>query len=53
MKTKVCLYCEKEFTPDSRVQKYCTHGCALAAKRERDIKVNKERHAKAKQDGVV
>lgn len=37
MKTKICLECGKEFTPESRVQRYCTHGCSLKAKRKRDI----------------
>lgn len=41
---KMCLYCNKEFTPESIRQKYCTHGCALKAKRERDIKNNKKRY---------
>lgn len=50
MATKICPFCGKEFTPESRVQRYCTHGCSLKAKRERDIKAGKERWAKRKEN---
>lgn len=28
MKNKICPECGSEFTPDSRVQKFCKHVCA-------------------------
>lgn len=28
--TKICLYCEDEFTPDANNEEYCCESCKLA-----------------------